>query len=186
MGSRKIGFLQEENRSKSKKEEVRIRDVENSFKTMISGLKLDETIYLQEIKLERKIRKELIKIYLRIKKLEKKIAQRELLSNQASSHYQDFPKKALDLLPEIEALDKEIMPEANKIQQEISKHTLADIAEIYKDIQLSDEQIKHVRTLANTLNATLTTSMKAVFEDVQKQQTDSMRRSILMRHPELG
>jgi hypothetical protein len=186
MGKGKIGFLRENEGEKEERQvEVKIRNIEAGFKKMISGLKLDERIYLEELELERKIRKELIKIYLRLKALEKKIVKREILSNQADSHFRDFPQRSLELLPEIEALDAEIMPEANAIQQEISKHTLPDVDEIYKEIKLSDEQIKHIRTLASTLNSNLVTSMKTIQEDNQTRRTESMRRTILMNHPEL-
>ncbi len=176
----KIGFLVSEEK---KEPEIAVVNVERDFKKMISELELEETMQLKLASLERVVRKELARIYKKIKKLEKKIIRRNKLGLQVDSYSENFPQKSLDILNQIEKLDAEIIPEVDRIRKEIFKHMPAEVAEMYKELKLSNDEIKHIRFLANSLSATLSVLARPVYESAQ--QTEQMRRQILMHHPNL-
>lgn len=180
-----FGFGRKAEEEKKGETSVVVRAVEKEFQGMIRQLELEEEAYVHLLVLETRVRKELVKLYKLIKKLEKKVAKRNALLAQCRASAMDFPKKSLELLNSIEALDREIIPEAEEISKELSKHTLPDIAEFYKEMDLSNEQIKQVRGLANTLQVTLNTLVQPIYETVRNQQADSLRRDILMRNPSL-
>lgn len=182
----KIGFLTTEKKKETEIEtEAVVVNVDRDFKRMISELELEENMQLKLASLERIVRKELAKIYKKIKKLEKKIIQRNKLWVQVDSYFENFPQKSLDVLNKIEQLNSEILPEAESIRKEISKHMLAEVAEMYKELKLSNEEIKHIRFLANNLSVILAALARPVFESARAEQTEQMRRQILMHHPNL-
>lgn len=181
-----IGFLTTEKKKETEiNAEAVVVNVDRDFKRMISELELEENMQLKLASLERIVRKELAKIYKKIKKLEKKIILRNKLGVQVDGYSENFPQKSLDALNKIEKLNAEIIPEADCIRKEIFKHMLAEVAEMYKELKLSNEEIKHIRFLANSLAVTLSALTRPVYESAQAQQTEQMRRQILMHHPNL-
>ncbi len=184
MATRPIGFLRREEQ-KQQAEQVTVKNIEKEFKSMISQLDLDEEIFVKELAIEKKIMKELIKIYKQIRKLEQIITKRNKLAVQCSALITDYPKKSLQLLEEIGEMDYQIIPKADEIYKEISKHFLSDVSELYKGMELSKEQIKNIRSLANTLATTLSSSVSPIQESIQNQKLEFIRRSILARHPGL-
>ncbi|MEK6968947.1 MAG: hypothetical protein AABW48_00805 [Nanoarchaeota archaeon] len=182
----KIGFLTTEKKKETEIEtEAVVVNVDRDFKRMISELELEENMQLKLASLERIVRKELAKIYKKIKKLEKKTIQRNKLEVLVDSYSENFPQKSLDVLNKIEQLNAEILPEAESIRKEISKHMLAEVAEMYKELKLSNEEIKHIRFLANNLSIILSVLARPVYESMRAEQTEQMRRRILMHHPNL-
>lgn len=180
----KIGFLTTETKKEINTEEG-VVNVDRDFKRMISELELEENMQLKLASLERIVRKELAKIYKKIKKLEKKIILQNKLGVQVDSYSENFPQKSLDALNKIEKLNAEIISEAEGIRKEISKHMLAEVAEMYKELKLSNEEIKHIRFLATNLAATLSLLVRPVYDSARAQQTEQMRTHILMQHPDL-
>ena len=180
-----LGFGRKEEAAEKKDIPPAIKNVEKEFQQMIKELEIEEEASVRELILEKKVRKELVKLYKRTKKLEKKIVQRNALLAQCQALAYDSPKKSLELLDAIGAMDAEIVPEAEGIARDLSQHALPDIAGLYKDLELSDEQRKQIRTLANTLSSTLSIAVRPVYEAMQHQQLDSLRRNILMKNPQL-
>lgn len=180
----KIGFLTTEKKKEINTEAV-VVNVDRDFKRMISELELEEKMQLKLASLERSIRKELAKIYKKIKKLEKKIIQQNKLGVQADSFSEDFPQECLETLNRIEKLNTEIIPEAELIRKEISKHTLAEVAELYKELKLSNEEIKHIRFIANSFSTTLSQLVRPISDAIRMQQLEQLKAWVLKQHPDL-
>ncbi|MBI2669101.1 hypothetical protein HYX14_04635 [Candidatus Woesearchaeota archaeon] len=180
----KIGFLAGAEKKETEPEIV-VANVEKDFSKMISELEVEENMQSKLLAIEKAVRKELIRLYKKIKKMEKRIKKRNTLFLQCQTYSADYPQKSLELLNQIEKLDAEIIPEADKLYKEISQHTLSEVADVYKQLDLSNEEIKHIRFVSNSLAATFSTLMRPVHEAVQGQQIESFRRNILLRHPDL-
>jgi hypothetical protein len=184
---RDIGFNRGEvnEAEKEKTLDVKIKDIDKEFSRVISELGMEEELYLTELTIEKVIRKELTKLHKRIKKIEKKISKRNNLVNQCRAQASDIPENSLELITKIQGLDEEISPEADTLFKDIAKHSIPDIDELYKNIDLSEKQIKHIRVLVNNLSIRLSNMMRPVNEAIQGQQLESMRREILMKNPHL-
>jgi len=180
-----IGNWSEEEK-KSENVKIAINDVEKEFKYMISKLELDEDFHVNYLSIEERVRKELIKIYRRLKKIEKKIEKSNNLFHQCQGIANDYPEKSLKFIEKISKLDNEIIPEAEAIIKEIHKHTLHDIAELYRGTELSGEQIKNIRTLASILSSRLSAMMAPIHQALGGQQLEMFRRDIVTRNPNLG
>ena len=184
MGTKRIGFIQEQEASKPE-EDIIIRNIDTSFQRMIYDLGLEEKLYLQEAILEKIIRKELVKIYKQIRKLEKKINARNQKMILCHSYFSEYPAKCLALIDEISKLDSDIIPEAESISQQISKHVIPEISDIYKKVQLSEQQTKNIRTLSFNLGNVLSSLMRPIHEANNQRQLESMRQNLLLKNPKL-
>ena len=166
--------------------ESALGDVEEGFKTLISELEIDENLAKEHLAIDEKIRKELVRLYGKIKDIESKIKKRHNLENQANAYQKDYPEKTLELLHQIDEMDHDIMPQADALSREISEHCLPDVANIYKNLQLIADDVKRLRSLAMTLSSKLSSIMQIVYAATSQQQTDAMRRHIITTHPHLS
>ena len=162
-----------------------IKNVEKEFRRMIISLKLEDDAYLREIAIERKIRKELVELYKKVQKLEQQIETRNKLMIQCQGFMNDYPKRSLQLLDQIGELDLKIIPDAETLSKEIGQHLLPDIAAFYKEIDLTEQQTKQIRSLASMIHVSLTSVVGPISQAILGQQLESMRRGILSRNPGL-
>ena len=181
---RKIGFRVHEEQEKAAKEEIRIRDVDNSFAAMLTKLNVEETSQKRLLSLEKKIRRELVKLHRRILRLEKKVATRTRILNRALALATERPKEALELLDEVNEQDTKILPEWDKIGKELQKHTLPEMHIVYKGLELANEDKEEIRILTYNLNNYLSTVMLEV-NQTKGFKLDNYKRDILERNPHL-
>ena len=183
MVKRRIGFIQP--KEEENKAEIAIKGIDKEFQRLISNLEMEENISLNELSLEKKIKKELVRLHKWILKLQKKIEKRNVLMAKCEGYITNFPKKSLELLDEIGKLDYEIMPEVQEIFKELNKHTLPEVAELYKEMELSISQIRHIRSIASTLGSTLNNLVRPINQAVQNQYLEMLKRDLLLNNPTL-
>ena len=181
-----IGFIWPKEDEEEQKAEATIGDVEKEFVRIISELEIDENLTKKHLAIDKKVRKELIKLFRKIREIEVKVKRRVNLLNQCNAYQRDYPEKSLELLHQIDELDYELMPEIEKLSKEISEHCLPDVADIYKTLELSAEDVKHVRTLAMTMSSKFGSIVGDIHSAISNQQTEMMRRQILSAHPDLS
>ncbi|MBT4446725.1 hypothetical protein HOA92_05245 [archaeon] len=181
-----IGFGRKKEKDKVVEVEIEIENVEEVFKEMMVELAMEEELHEKAAKIEEKIRKELSKLYKRVKILEVKIRARDINYSRVAALIDDNPKKALKLLDDIQKADHEIVPVATKLFKEIAKHNLQDVDKMYKGLSLEAVQIKHIREVANTLSNHFGWMMKGINQAMQSQQVEMNKRQILARHPDLS
>jgi|SRR3989344_7883949 len=174
-----IGFIKP---SEKKGAEVKVilRGIEAEFDKMASLLELGREELARDLKVEKKIKRELVKIHKRIQKVEKKFQRRQNLFAQAYGKQTLQPRSALELLNNIDQIDDELGPEMKSIGDELEKHTIAELSLVYKGADLSKENIISIRSIANTLYNRLS----QLNSHINLQETESIRRQIRFRHGE--
>ena len=160
----KIGFLQNEDEEAVAEEEIVIRDVDRGFLSMMKEMKIDEKEHQRMAQLEKAIRRELLILHRKLKRLSKKISEREGLFRQAQVLANKKPKAALEIIDQVDALDKEIQPKAKELFEGIAKHSIPEIHEMYREMELTNENKNDLQVLANNLSLKLTTLMREINE----------------------
>ncbi len=148
---------------------------------MISVLQLEKKQLVKDLKLEKKIKKELVKIHKKIQKLEKEIKQRQTLLAQVYAVQKDNPKRALNLLEEIDRMDANIGPKFKPLLEGLEKHAVAELSILYHGISLSREDVIAIRGIANTLSARL----GQLNNQINLQETENIRRNIYYHNQSL-
>lgn len=162
-----------------KQTELIVGEIEEEFKTLISELKIDESITAQHLAIDKRIREEVVKIYKMIKSLEEKTKERMALVAQVSGYINDFPKKCMEIIDRIDKLNDDLVKDSKKIYDEISKHMVQNLSEVYKEIELSEEQTKHLRAVVKTLSSTLDVLMAPVNQSLSTYETNRMREYLM-------
>lgn len=175
-----MGFIRDETPAKG---DSALKNVERDFQAMIRGVELERDFLKQEMKIDKRIRKELVKIYKRIKVIEKRVAQRNKLRNVCVASSQENPKISLELIPEIEELDLSIKSESDQIGPELQKYYLRDIKELEKDMEISDQQRKHLRIILGSLNNTLSLIYNPVYNAIEGKELQKLKATILENNP---
>lgn len=179
-----LGFIKERTGSEEKKgteEKVALRGIEREFDRMLAALQVEKKKLASSLRLEKKIKRELVKIHKRIKKLEELVVQRGTLLARIKTLQRSSPKEALALLEKVEKIDAEIGPMSKEISDELLRHTLPEIAELYEGVNLSREEIVAIRDVALTLGE----SLNQVMYPVNYQEPENIRKSIYYNHPSL-
>ncbi len=176
----KMGFIRDETPAKG---DSALKNVERDFQAMIRGVELERDFLKQEMKIDKRIRKELVKIYKRIKVIEKKINQRNKLKVLCNSYSLDNPKRALEIIPQVEELDQSIKQEVDILYAEISKYYLRDVKELERDLQIDEQQRKQLRIFSNSLHQTLGIMFAPVSYALEHKEMQELKKSILERNP---
>ncbi|MBI2102317.1 hypothetical protein HYT55_00625 [Candidatus Woesearchaeota archaeon] len=178
-----LGFVKERTSAEQKGEEenVTLRGIDNDFDKMVSILQLEKKQLVKDLKLEKKIKKELVTIHKKIQKLEKEIKQRQTLLAQVYAIQKDNPRRALVLLEEIDRMDAHIGPQFKPISDNLEKHAVAELSLLYQGISLSREEVVAIRGIANTLSARL----NQLGNQINLQETEGIRRNIYYHNQNL-
>ena len=181
----KIGFGRSSDDEKIEEEKIIIRNIDRGFLSMMRELGIEKKEHQRMAQLEKIIRRELLKLHKKLKKLSKKIKVREDLFRQAKVLSSERPKKSLELIDQIDALDQEIQPKAKELFESITKHSIPEIHEIYKEMDITKQNKENLRILANNLSSRLSTLMREINE-TSGQALKMTKQNILRVNPNLG
>jgi len=177
-----VGFVERDVAKKKEVEEkVVLRGIENEFQRMLTVLQVEKKKLTQNLRLEKKIKRELVKIHKRILNLGKLIDQRSAVVARVKAQSRDRPKEALKAIEEVEKIDSRVGPLFNEISRDLNQHTLQEIAELYSGVNLSREEIAAIRDLALTLGEHLS----QVMGPINLQEMEHIRRNIYYQNPQL-
>ena len=99
--------------------------------------------------------------------------------------YYDYPERALNALKNAAALEQEILSFAHELSQEISKHLLPEVEELYQKLDLSNENKKHIRLIARGLNGKLGAIAGPISNSVQSSVIEKQIKNLIMGNPGL-
>ena len=177
-----VGFVERDVAKKKEVEEkVVLRGIENEFQRMLTVLQVEKKKLTQNLRLEKKIKRELVKIHKRILNLGKLIDQRSAVVARVKAQSRDRPKEALKAIEEVEKIDSRVGSLFNEISRDLNQHTLQEIAELYSGVNLSREEIAAIRDLALTLGEHLS----QVMGPINLQEMEHIRRNIYYQNPQL-
>tara|TARA_Y100000310_G_C20528914_1_gene737480 strand:- start:177 stop:737 length:561 start_codon:yes stop_codon:yes gene_type:complete len=183
MAKKILGFIGKEEEEKKEEVALNLRGIDKEYQKMISALTAGEKTLTEEILLEKKIKRELVKLHKRINKIEKDVSKRNAWLANSQALQQNHPGKALRLIRKIEELDAELGPKIKVLSKDISKHNLQEFAEVYENIELSKEQITHIKTISDNLYVRLSTLVAPLNRAFQ--ELGEMKRSIMFNNPGL-
>ncbi len=177
-----LGFVKREAEpEKLEAVKITVRGIDGEFQRMIATLKIEKKQLAKELKHEKRIKRELVKLHKMLLRLGKKVAERSALLAHVYALQRDNPEKSLALLNEIERLDSEIGPLYKEMSDTLTKHTIPDIAEMYQEMDLNKEQIKNIREIANTI----TNRLGQIMTSFNIQEAETVRRNIYFTNPGL-
>ncbi len=160
---------------------ITVKGIDGEYQRMIALLRIEKKQLANEIKHEKRIKRELVKLHKMLLRLGKKVTERSAVLAHAYALQPDDPQKALDLLNDVEKLDSEIGPLYNEMATTLRKHTIPDIAEMYSEMDLNKEQIKNIREIANTI----TNRLGQIMASFNIQEVETVRRNIYFTNPSL-
>ncbi len=160
---------------------ITIKGIDGEYQRMIALLKIEKKQLANEIKHEKRIKRELVKLHKMLLHLGKKVAERSAVLAHVYALQGDDPQRALTLLNDVERLDSEIGPLYNEMSTTLRKHTIPDIAEMYNEMGLNKEQIKNIREIANTI----TNRLGQIMSSFNIQEPETIRRNIYFTNPRL-
>ncbi len=178
-----LGFVKDRNSTVEKGEEEKIvlHGIDAEFDKMVSVLQLEKKQLVKDLKLEKKIKKELVRIHKQIQKLGQEIQKRQTLLAQVYAIQKDNPKRALELLVEIDRIDDDLEPKFKLLYDQLEKHALVELSLLYKGVDLSKEEVIAIRGIANTMSVRLT----QLKNQVTKSEKDNIRQNIISQNPSL-
>src|SRR3990167_6975158 len=98
-----LGFIKGHSSKEEKgvQEKIALHGIDAEFDKMTSLLQLGKKQLVSNLKLEKKIKRELVRIHKRIVKVEKDLKVRQTLLAQIYAVQRDDPQRALDLLEKV-------------------------------------------------------------------------------------
>ncbi|MFA6089279.1 MAG: hypothetical protein WC755_05420 [Candidatus Woesearchaeota archaeon] len=154
-GKRVMGFTSENQFEETEKNTTIndiILDLDKKLLETIKELTFEKELLKHELELDDKIKEKIITLHSKISDFEKKIAERNKKYSLARGLWYDNPKKSYQLISDVANNDRKLRSEIKEIYSELKRNNLNEIDDIYKNVELSKEQILSIKQVINALS----------------------------------